>query len=313
MSLFHGAIGVGLSTLMLAGSALAGVPKDLPYPTTGDLTADQVADQVYFVNHFYANKNYSIQKKGRKVTVLLNKTKGSDSKVITLTRYLNNDYSDGIINARDMALFHSGKLKGTGMLVTDYVDDAKSQAYAIWLPALRKIRRFAEPAHDDSWGGSDFTFGDVTLRKPYHETHELLGKETFNDCLGTIKDVKKTKYTSKLRGPKCIKDREVYKLKSTTKFQNWWYDYRVSYVDAETFADHRTEYFKDGTKVKVIDRAWGSFGDADKRNQYWEYWYGTTLDTGHETWAVIPEGVSVKDADLDANYWSEKTLRKIKR
>ena len=65
--------------------------------------------------------------------------------------------------------------------------------------------------------------------------------------------------------------------------------------------------------VKIIDRAWGSFGTADKRNQFWEYWYGKTLATGHETWAVIPEGVSVQDQDLKASYWSEKTLRKIKR
>ena len=93
---------------------------------------------------------------------------------------------DGNTKAQDLAIFRSGKLKGTGMLITDYVDDAKSQSYMIWLPALRKIRRFAQPAHDDAWGGSDFTFGDVALRKPFHETHELLGKETFNDCLGFI-------------------------------------------------------------------------------------------------------------------------------
>jgi len=313
MSLFRGALAIGVSALFMGGSAMAGVPKDLPYPTGGDLTAEQVIEQVYFVNHFYANKNYSIQKKGRTMTVLLNKTKGSKAKVITLTRYLNNNYSDGIVKARDMALFHSGKLKGTGMLITDYEDDAKSQAYAIWLPALRKIRRFAQPQHDDSWGGSDFTFGDVTLRKPQHETHEMLGKETFNDCLGIIEDVPKGKYTSNLRAAKCIKDREVYKVKSTTKFENWWYDNRISYVDTETFADHRTEYFKDGKMVKVIDRHWGSFGTADKRNQYWEGWYGKTLATGHQTWAMIPEGVSFNDADLKNSYWSEKTLRKIKR
>jgi len=180
MLLFRDVLATGLAALLISGTAVAGVPKDLPYPTSDNLTADQIADQVYFVNHFYANKNYSIQKKGRTVTVLLNRTKGSKAKIITLTRYLNNDYSaDDSIKAQDMAQFHSGKLKGTGMLVTDYKDDAKSQSYAIWLPQLRKIRRFAQPGHDDSWGGSDFTFGDVTLRKPMHETHELLGKENF--------------------------------------------------------------------------------------------------------------------------------------
>jgi len=45
--------------------AFAGVPKDLPMPS-GEPTADQLADQVYFVNHFYALKNYAITKKGKK-------------------------------------------------------------------------------------------------------------------------------------------------------------------------------------------------------------------------------------------------------
>ena len=65
--------------------------------------------------------------------------------------------------------------------------------------------------------------------------------------------------------------------------------------------------------VKVIDRHWKSFGEADKRSQYWGYWYGKTLDTEHETWAVIPEGVSKRNEDIDRGFWSEATLRKIKR
>ncbi len=297
--------------------ALAGVPKDLPYPTSGDLTADQVAQQVYFVNHFYAMKNYAIVKKGRKITTLILRAKGDKPTTITLERYLNNDYpADDPIKAQDLAIFRSGKLRGTGMLVTDYKDDNKTQSYMIWLPALRKIRRFAQPAHDDAWGGSDFTFGDVVLRKPKHETHELLGKETFNDCLGYM-DIPKNqrgRYTRNLPGPACDhKGREVYKLKSTTKFKNWWYDYRISYVDTKTFADYRTEYFKDGKKIKIIDRHWVDAPLDDPRAQFWGYWYGKTLATGHETWAVIPEGVSVANGDFKRKLWSEQTLRKIKR
>ncbi len=297
--------------------ALAGVPKDLPYPTSGDLTGEQIAQQVYFVNHFYAMKNYAVVKKGRKITTLILRAKGDKPTTITLERYLNNDYPpDDPIKAQDLAIFRSGKLRGTGMLVTDYKDDNKTQSYMIWLPALRKIRRFAQPAHDDAWGGSDFTFGDVVLRKPKHETHELLGKETFNDCLGAMEIPKnqRGRYTRNLPGPACDhKGREVYKLKSTTKFKNWWYDYRISYVDTKTFADYRTEYFKDGKKIKIIDRHWVDAPLDDPRAQFWGYWYGKTLATGHETWAVIPEGVSVANGDFKRKLWSEQTLRKIKR
>lgn len=311
MSIFRNMLIGGISAMLIATTGFAGVSKDLAYPTGGNLTADQIIDQVYFVNHFYANKNYSIQKDGKSITVLLLRTKGKRAKGITLQRFLNNDYSDGVIKARDMAFFHSGKLKGTGMLVTDYEDDAKSQSYAIWLPQLRKIRRFAQPGHDDGWGGSDFTFGDVVLRKPQDETHELLGKEGFKECLGFMDNVK-SKYLKKSPGSACI-DTEVYKVKSTTKKDNWWYDYRVGYVDSKTFADHRTEYFKGGEKVKVIDRHWGSFGASDPRSMYWKYWYGKSLITGHETWAVIPATASHSNEDRDSRFWSEQTLRKIKR
>lgn len=300
-------------------NAFAAVPKDLPYPSGGDLTADQIMDQVYFVNHFYGFKNYAITKEGRDITVLVIKSEGKRPTTNTLERYLNNEYApDNPIKAQDLAIFRSGKLRGTGMLITDYQDDAKSQSYMIWLPALRKIRRFAEPAHDDAWGGSDFTFGDVALRKPFHETHELLGTETFDDCLGymAIADDEQTRYTKDLpkSGACDHKGKEVYKVKSTTNFENWWYDYRVTYIDTQSFADYRTEYFKDGEPVKVIDRHWVSLGVSDDpRTVGWGYWYGKTLATGNQTWAVIPRKVNTVDAEYDDDWWSERTLRKIKR
>jgi hypothetical protein len=304
---------LGLAACALPAMGFAGVPKDLPLPA-GAPTADEVAAQVYFVNHFYPFKNYAIKDTRDSITVLVLRTGGGGVTTNTLSRYLNNDYPpDGEINAKDLAIFHSGKLRGTGMLIIDYTDDARSQSYSIWLPAIRKIRRFAQPAHDDAWGGSDFTFGDVTLRKPFHETHELLGTEVFDDCLGAMDDIQ----VRELRDPPppaCDhKGKEVFKLKSTTNFENWWYDHRISYVDTQTFADYRTEYFKGGEMVKVIDRHWISMGLPDPRAQSWGYWYGKTLGTGHETWAVIPQDVVEVDADIPERFWSESTLERIRR
>lgn len=308
-----------LAAMAVTGFAQASVPKDLPYPTSSNLSADQIIDQTYFVNHFYAFDNYAITKKGRSITVLLSKAEGSKPTTNTLERYLNNAYPAGdAINAQDMAIFRSGKLKGTGMLVTDFSEEGKSQSYMIWLPALRKIRRFGQPAHDESWGGSDFTFGDVVLRKPNNETHELLGKETFNSCLGymALGADEQSRYTKGLptEGSCAPKGKEVYKVKSTTKFENWWYDNRVSYIDTNTFGDYRTEYFKDGQMIKVIDRDWVKLGgSSDPRAIGWGYWYGKTLTNNHETWAVIPSKVNAVNQKYNDNHWSERTLRKIKR
>ncbi|HIE55755.1 MAG TPA: outer membrane lipoprotein-sorting protein, partial [Chromatiaceae bacterium] len=220
-SLFLSAVSTVLLTLGWR-SAGAGVTPDLPYPD-GQPSALEIMEQVYFVNHFYALRNFAITRKGRKITVLVSRTKGKRPTTNTLERYLNNDYKDDpVIRAKDLAIFRSGKLRGTGILITDYDDDKRSQSYVIWLPALRKTRRFAQPAHDDSWGGLDFTFGDVVLRKPEHETHENLGKEIFAECLSGMEIPKKhrNRYTRNLPKESCVsKGREVYKVKSTTKFK----------------------------------------------------------------------------------------------
>ena len=155
------ALSVAVAASLAAGVATATVTKDLAYPS-GDVSANDVANQNYFVNHFYSFGNYAITKKGKEITALILRAKDSNPLTLTLERYLNNEPDANGVNAQDLAIFRSGKLKGTGMLITDFSDDSKSQSYEIFIPSIRKVRRFAEPARDDAWGGSDFTFGDVT-------------------------------------------------------------------------------------------------------------------------------------------------------
>ena len=309
----HLALSVALATSLVSSVAMATVSKDLAYPS-GSVSANDVANQNYFVNHFYSFGNYAITKKGKEITALILRAKGSNPLTLTLERYLNNKPTKTGVNAQDLAIFRSGKLKGTGMLITDFIDQNKSQSYEIFIPSIRKVRRFAEPARDDAWGGSDFTFGDVTLRKPKHESHELLGKAKFAGCLGVMKDVKRNKYTqnAKIEADCSVDGKEVYKLKSTANDANWWYDHRISLIDAKTFADYRTEYFKGGKHIKTIDRSWISANLDDPRASYWGYWYGKTNTTGHETMAFIPSTITkVNHKYKKKNLWSTSTLRKI--
>ncbi len=270
-------------------SCNASVSKSLPFPESPP-DADEIARQIYFANHFYAFENFSIDRRGKQLTVLINRTANGRKTTTAVERHLNNSYGmDDAIRSRDLAIFHSGKLRGTGLLVTDYNDDEKSQSYMVWLPAVRKIRRFAQPEHDDLWGGSLFTFGDVTLRRPEHEQHELLGKKKMRTCLGAIEKLegKDYRYAGKLPTRSCRHlNKEVYGLKSTTRFKNWWYDYRISYVDTQNFADYRTLYYKDGEFIKVIDRDWGRVNtdlEGDPRALFWKYWYGLDVRTGKES------------------------------
>lgn len=310
-----------LSFFLFSVNGQASVDHNLAYPPGGVIPdAGEIARQVYFANHFYAFNNFSIKRRGRTMSVLINRVGEGSEKATALERHLNNNYeSDDKIKARDIAIFHSGKMRGTGMLVTEYADENKRQDYMVWLPGIRKIRRFSQPSHEDAWGGSVFTFGDVTLRKPEDETHELIGRKKLRTCLGMMTNIegKHFRYAGKLPERSCRHvNKEVYGLKSTTRFKRWWYDYRISYVDTTSFADYRTLYYKNGKLIKIIDRDWGLLNrdeEGDPRALFWKYWYGLDLRTGQESLAVIPKKVVEYNTDRKNSYWTEKTLRKIKR
>ena len=316
-----------VAAALLVTTASAGVKVDLAYPSGKLSNAKKIMENVYYVNHFFAFKNYSIGKSGRTITKIVKKSKGKKPLTETVERYLNNDYaSDAKVKSKDLAIFRAGKLRGMGMLITDYDNDAKSQEYLVWLPALRKVRRFAQPAHDESWGGTDFTFGDVTLRKPMHEKHTLMGTQKFGMDIKSlvIPKAEQTGSTKNLpKGTNKFAGRQVYKVKSKTKFSGWWYDHRITYIDTKTFADYHTEYYKGGKKIKIIDKNWPkASGSSDPRALRWYTWYGKDFRNGHESLAYIPKKVTKKNQASfkvgkknysASNLWQEATLRKIKR
>lgn len=302
--------------LIVVGPVAAdGVSRDLPYPvTTPD--AEEIARQVYFVNHFYPFAAFSLEQHPRGMAVIVNKDAKGSFNTLVVERHINNSYDDGVVKSKELAIFREGKLKATGMLIIDYEDDTRSHDHFVWLPELRKVRRFAQPAYRDAWGGTVFTYGDLTLRKPSHETHELLGTETFGRCLEalTVPQEVISKWGSESPGPVCdFKDKQGYVLKSTTRFDNWWYDYRISFVDTRTFADYRTEYYKDGKLIKFIDRDWRTLGMDDPRAQYWASWYGKNLRTGNQSMIIVPRSALAYSANRGPDFWSEQTLRKLHR
>jgi hypothetical protein len=298
------------------------VTRALPYPTTPftNLTDGRaIANQVYFVNHFFALRNFSWEDQGEHIAVLINKRPKYKPTTNTVERHFNSDYSDGEVRAMDLAIFRSGKLDGTGILITDYLDPNRSQLYTLWLPVMRKTRRFAEPNHNEVWGGSVFTYGDIYLRRPHDETHTLLGTEIFQDCLHALvlNDDEHTRWTQTVKDVMhadcAAQGRAVYKVKSVPVREDWWYDQRIVYIDTQTFADYRSEYFKNGAPVKTLDKAWYTLGLADPRAQAWRYWYAQDVETQNEGMAIVPPDVVRWNQDVNPSLWSERTLRRIKR
>ncbi len=298
---------VALAALLPCIAAFAGsAPPD----------AVEIARQVDFVNRFAAVRNVSYGDRQDPV-VVIDRAAGGRIVVNTFERWRRNDYPPGAtVGARDLVIFRSGRLRGTGILVTDFAEPDRGRAYAVWLPALRKLRRFSEPDPADSWGNSNFSHGDIYTRRPQDEAHELLGRETFDDCLGALRldEGERGRFTQGLPRPDCgVRGRAVYRLRSLPRHPGLGYEAREVWVDAETFADYRSVYYRDGRVLKVIDKAWRSMGLDDPRAQYWVYWYAHTPADGHAGMAfVAPEAVGW-DSEIDPDLWSERTLRRIRR
>jgi len=292
----------------------ATVDRTLPYPTK--INAKEIAKQVYFVNHqFYLNNQ--ILKSSRKNSLLIvRKSHGKKAMVLRAERYLNNDYNDGITKSKDMVIFLSGSLKGTGVLAREFVDESRSLEIRMWLPALRKVRRMAEPAKNMGYSAADVAFlEEAKLRRLDDDKYELVDKTilTFNFKQMKIKKSDLNRFTKLLPFNEHSTKAEVYVLKATPK-EAAWYDYRLDFVDTEHFTTYRTKYFVDGKVVKIIDRQWEKIATLeDKRAYMWRYWYSVNPETKFETVNYIPKKIIQNNAKkYKASFWSERTLKKIK-
>ncbi len=290
----------------------------LPYPQ-GKLDGLQIAEQVSAVSHGKLVKNAASKKKGRVAAMVVNRVPLDKRKpgrrpiVNTFETYGNSQPQNPELESMQMAIVKSGKARGTGILFVSYTDPAKSSILSVWLPALRKIRRINEPSHEDTWLGTNLTYGELVLRKPEDEDHELLREDVFKDCLPVMKLSKGevNGYTKKLPPSQCgHKGKAVYVVKSTTHFKNWWYDYHISEIDKKTFAIYRTVYFKNGKKIKTIVIDWQSLGFDDPRIIYPRYIYALSHDSGSDSMVYVPRETIVLNQELPDDFWSEKTLKK---
>lgn len=310
---------IGLLGIIVSLSAVnAASAEKLPNPT-GKLTGQQIAEHVHEIAHGGLIDIAVSKRSGKDIGLVINRVPlekrgpGRKPYINTFETYINNKPENPELDALQMAIITSGKIKGTGILYTGYADKSRSGTLTVWLPALRKIRHMNEPAHEDTWAGTNLTYGELVLRRPEHEVHELLGEEVFDDCLTAMKLEKweMNRYTRLLPQSQCgHKGKTVFKLKSTTKFDDWWYDYHVSYIDKETYSVYRTVYFKGDEKIKTVEIDWQSLDQPDPRIKYPRYIYALTHRTGIDSMVYVPKNTISLNDDIPDSFWSEATLRK---
>lgn len=310
------------SLCIVSGSITALQAKTaLPYPE-GKLTGEQIAQQAYAVSHGKFVSTFISKRHKKEVARVVNRSalekrkSGRKPTVNTFEVYTKNTPDDASTDSMQMAFITSGKIKGMGILYQSYKDKSKAGILSFWLPALRRIRQVNEPAHEDNWIGSNLTYGELVLRRPEHEDHELIGEEVFKDCLLAMQLNPKeiNRFTRNLPEPQCgHKGKNVYIIKSTTKFESWWYDYRLTEIDKNSFAPYRTIYFKNGVKIKTVTTDWQSLGQADPRVIFPSYIYAITHATGVDSMIHIPITTVSINTEKPNSFWSIKTLKKQRR
>lgn len=286
------------------------------------LTADQIAREVYNTAHGGLVENAISRRVRNEVALVVNRAPlamrehGRKPTVQTFDTYVNNQPGDPALDSQQMAILTSGKTRGTGVLFTSYKDNERHSLISMWLPALRKIRRINEPAHEDVWFGTNLTYGELVLRRPEDERHELLGEGVMDECLAVMElsPAEMTRYTRNLPTPQCgHKGKPVYRLKSTTTFANWWYDYHVSEIDKQTFALYRTVYYKNGEVIKTVYIDWQSLDQPDPRITYPRYIYAVTHEDGKDSLVYVPRSTIALNVELPDAFWSEETLQNYDR
>ncbi|MEN8304647.1 MAG: hypothetical protein ABFQ64_11335 [Campylobacterota bacterium] len=138
------------------------------------ISAKEIAKKSYNVNHSLYVKNIMIKKKKRSSIIVVSRSVGVKPRVNAVERFLSNEYKDGVTESKDLVIMRSGKLNGIGILMTSYLDPKKSHKFMMWLPALRKVRRMAEP-EDAGMGAGDIAFlQDAKLRRFQEERYSLV-------------------------------------------------------------------------------------------------------------------------------------------
>jgi len=232
-------------------------------------------------------------------------------------RMITHQPRNSMLKTQDLVIFKTGKLRGTGILVDDF-QTGQSMQVRMWIPALRKIRRFSEPDQDDVWGGSQLSYGDLYLRRPEHETHQFVNAETAPECLDDIQYFKTwaADYPYSFANW-CTADlKSSLFIKSIPVSTSAHYDYRIRMINPLSFAEYQVEYFKNGSLVKRLQKNWHATGEVDRRALIWNFW---TVLVFKQNKLVAQSVALLNDADyrwnqsLAPDLWSEARLRKIRR
>lgn len=173
-------------------------------------------------------------------------------------------------------------IKGTGVLQIEHSDS--DDDLWIYLPALRKSRRLVANNKKDSFVGSDFSYGDITLPKVDQYTHTLLRSEK-------------------------VDDHDCYVVESVpaaaTVKANSGYSKKITWVRVDNFVESKVEYYDLAGRLLKTQRAGRhQLVEPDKGRWFVMYREMTNHQSGHRTTitASKAEAVPIPDDSFTTRY-----------
>lgn len=174
-------------------------------------------------------------------------------------------------------------VKGTGFLQIQHIDGDDDQW--IYLPALKKSRRLVANNKKDSFVGTDFSYGDISLPKVDLYRHTLLRSEA-------------------------IDNHDAYVVESVpmddTVRSDSGYSKKITWVRRDTFLEAKVEYYdlsEQLLKTQVITNH--QLVEPDTQRWFPLYREMTNHQTGHKTVLSVDKiesGVPVPDEMFTTRY-----------
>jgi uncharacterized protein len=173
-------------------------------------------------------------------------------------------------------------IKGTGVLQVEHSDS--DDDLWIYLPALKKSRRLVANNKKDSFAGSDFSYGDITLPKVDHYRHTLLRSEAIDghDCY----------VVESLPATDAVKANSGYRKK-------------ITWVRADNFVESKVEYYDlAGRLLKTQHAGRHQLVEPGKGRWFVMHREMTNHQSGHRTTitASKAEAVAIPDDAFTIRY-----------
>jgi uncharacterized protein len=174
-------------------------------------------------------------------------------------------------------------IKGTGFLQVEH-SDADDDLW-IYLPALKKSRRLVANNKKDSFVGSDFSYGDISLPKVDQYRHTLLRSETIDnhDCYVV----------------------ESVPANDTVK-ANSGYSKKITWARKDNFLETQVEYYDvSGRLLKTQHVTNHKLVEPDTQRWFAQYREMINHQTGHKTvvtFEQIESGVAAADDLFTTRY-----------